>query len=135
MTLTQPSANARADIDLEHIDDEQCRRFLSAVELVGKRWSSGILLALARGATRFSEILAMVDGLSDRLLAQRLRELEGSGLLERTVIPTTPVQVRYALTDRGADLLHSLQPLVGWGQRWGIDRGPSPKSPATKLAG
>ncbi len=102
-----------------HIDDDECRRFQSSVELVGKRWSSGILLAIAQGAVRFSEILATVTGLSDRLLSQRLKELEHSGLVERDVIATTPVQVRYHLTESGADLMRSLQPLVSWGQRWG----------------
>ena len=105
--------------DLHHIDDAACRRFLSSVEHVGKRWSSAILLAIARGATRFSEIIASVPGLSDRLLSQRLKELEASGLLQREVIATTPVQVRYTLTEAGADLIESLQPLAAWGHRWG----------------
>jgi DNA-binding HxlR family transcriptional regulator len=105
--------------DIQHIDDEACRRFQSSVELVGKRWSSGILLAIARGATRFSDIVASVPGLSDRLLSQRLKELEAARLLEREVVASTPVQVRYRLTPRGADLLESLQPLVIWEQRWG----------------
>ena len=113
MTITDP-----ASTDIHLIDDDACRRFLSSVELVGKRWSSGILLAIARGATRFSEIPAAVPGLSDRLLAQRLKELEGSGLVAREVVATTPVQVRYSLTASGGDLLQSLQPLVAWGQRW-----------------
>ena len=104
--------------DIQHIDDDACRRFQWAIELVGKRWSGGILLALARGATRFSEVLELVDGLSDRLLAARLKELEASGLIERTVVPTTPVQIRYGLTDRGADLLRSMQPLQHWQERW-----------------
>ncbi len=103
----------------QHIDDDQCRRFASSVELIGKRWSSGILLAVAQGATRFSEITATVTGLSDRLAAQRLKELERDLLIERHVIATTPVQVRYAITQRGQDLLDSLQPLVGWGQKYG----------------
>ena len=77
------------------------------------------MLALFRGATRFSEVLAIVDGLSDRLLAQRLKELEASGLVERSVIPSTPVQVRYALTARGEELMRSLQPLAQWAHRWG----------------
>ena len=101
------------------IDDDLCRRYLAtSVELVGKRWSSAILLALWQGASRFSEIIASVDGLSDRLLAQRAKELEQAGLIVREVIATTPVQVRYALTERGRDLLESLQPLARWGQRW-----------------
>lgn len=101
------------------IDDEQCLRFSESLELIGKRWSSGILLAIARGASRFSEILGLVEGLSDRMLAARLKELEQAGLVVRSVAPTTPVSVRYSLTRRGADLMHSLQPLVHYGQRWG----------------
>jgi DNA-binding HxlR family transcriptional regulator len=97
-------------------------RFQSFLEFIGKRWSSSILMALAQGATRFSEVLATVEGLSDRLLAVRLKELEKVGLVEREVIPTVPVQVRYRLTERGDDLMASLQPLVGWGQRWGEPR-------------
>jgi len=104
--------------EFEHIDDEACRSFIATTELVGRRWSSGIMLALARGAARFSEVLAIVDGLSDRMLAQRLKELEAAGLVRRAVIPTTPVQVRYGLTERGADLLRSLEPLSDWGRRW-----------------
>jgi DNA-binding HxlR family transcriptional regulator len=104
--------------DIQHIDDDECRRFQSSVELIGKRWSSGILMAVARGATRFSDIIAAVPGLSDRLLSQRAKELELQGLLERQVIASTPVQVRYLLTSRGLDLMKSLQPLVAYGQRW-----------------
>ena len=103
---------------LQHIDDDECRRFQGSVELVGKRWSSGILLAVWQGASRFSEIVARVDGLSDRMLAQRAKELEAAGLLAREVIPSTPVQIRYELTPRGEDLLTSLQPIVAWEQRW-----------------
>ncbi|CAN5329737.1 helix-turn-helix domain-containing protein [soil metagenome] len=105
---------------VHQIDDDLCRRYLaSSVELVGKRWNSAILLAISQGATRFSEITAAVAGLSDRLLAQRARELEQAGLVRREVIASTPVQVRYTLTERGRDLLESLQPLARWGERWG----------------
>jgi DNA-binding HxlR family transcriptional regulator len=106
----------------ELIDDDECRRATAIVEVVGRRWNSGILLALARGASRFTGIAASVDGLSDRMLAARLRELEQAGLIDRIVEPTTPVSVRYRLTARGQDLLASLQPLVAYGQRW--ERGP-----------
>ncbi|MCU1578294.1 MAG: transcriptional regulator [Rhodoglobus sp.] len=121
---------------LHGIDDNECRRFQSSVELVGKRWNSGILLAIARDSTRFSEILSAVTGLSDRLLAQRLKELEFSGLVAREVVASTPVQVRYRLTERGADLMDSLQPMVEWGQRWARPRatatvGPTGLEPMT----
>jgi DNA-binding HxlR family transcriptional regulator len=102
----------------ETIDDEECRRASSVMELVGRRWSSGILLALARGATRFSEVVLLVDGLSDRMLSVRLKELEHADLVRRDVEPTTPVTVLYGLTPRGRDLLAALQPLADYGQRW-----------------
>ncbi|MGY1805477.1 winged helix-turn-helix transcriptional regulator [Blastococcus sp. SYSU D00922] len=102
----------------EVIDDAECRRTADVVEFVGRRWNSGILLALARGASRFTEITAQVRGLSSRMLAVRLRELEDVGLVDRIVEPTTPVSVRYSLTPRGRDLLAALQPLVTYGQRW-----------------
>lgn len=103
---------------ITHVNDELCSRFQGAVELVGKRWSGGILMAVWQGAERFSDIVAIVTGLSDRMLAQRLRELESADLIERQVIATTPVQVRYRLTARGTDLIESLQPLVAWERRW-----------------
>lgn len=102
----------------EQIDDDECRRAAATVELIGHRWSSAIMLGIARGASRFSEILAAVAGLSDRMLALRLKELEQVGLVDRVVEPTTPVTVRYVLTMRGRDLLAALQPLVRYGQRW-----------------
>jgi len=99
----------------DHIDDELCRSFTVHLEIVGRKWNSGILLAGMRGATRFSEFRAMVAGISDRLLSQRLRELEFEGFLERTVTPTTPVLVEYHLTEHGRSLMIALQPLAKWG--------------------
>lgn len=100
------------------IHEEHCTQFHPAIELIGRRWNSSILLAVARGATRFGEIRAAVPGLSDRMLAERARELQHAQLLERTVVPTTPVQVRYHLTERGTELIRALQPLVGWSMKW-----------------
>jgi len=116
--------------DWELINDEECRRATAIVERVGRRWNSAILLALARGATRFSEMIARVDGLSDRMLAARLKELEQMGLVDRIVEPTTPVSVRYRLTERGRDLLASLQPLAAYGQRW--EKGPETHQPGCR---
>jgi DNA-binding HxlR family transcriptional regulator len=116
--------------DWELINDDECRRASAIVERVGRRWNSAILLALARGATRFSEIIARVDGLSDRMLAARLKELEQMGLVDRIVEPTTPVSVRYRLTERGRELLASLQPLVRYGLRWESAH-PAARTPGT----
>jgi DNA-binding HxlR family transcriptional regulator len=104
--------------EAKRIDDIQWRLFHASVELIGRRWSSAILLAVTRGAHRFSEIQAAVPGLSDRMLAQRLRELSAAELITRDVVPSTPVQVIYLLTPRGHELMAALQPLVHWGLRW-----------------
>ncbi len=100
------------------IDDEECRRLAGVMEIIGKRWSSGIFLAIGRGAERFTEIEQRVEGLSARMLSVRLRELEAAGLVARTVEPTTPVSIYYRLTDRGAELLRSLQPMAHYARRW-----------------
>jgi DNA-binding HxlR family transcriptional regulator len=106
------------DNQIVHIADEECRRFQVAVELAGRKWTASILLAAYRGARRFSEYRELVAGVSDRMLSVRLRELENEDLLDRIVIPSTPVQVRYSLTQRGQELIQGLQPLVAWGNRW-----------------
>jgi DNA-binding HxlR family transcriptional regulator len=115
----------RADIELRStlsgqaasIDDDACRVFQATAEFAGKKWTAAILLALSRGATRFSQITDAVDGISARLLSVRLRELEERDLLVREVIPTVPVQISYRLTDSGDELIHILHPLVQWAQR------------------
>ncbi|BAJ74743.1 predicted transcriptional regulator [Microbacterium testaceum StLB037] len=101
-----------------HIDDEECRRISGVMEVVGRRWSSGILLALGMGAERFSEIEHRVQGLSGRMLSVRLRELEAAELVARDVRPTTPVTISYRLTERGIELLRSLQPMARYARRW-----------------
>lgn len=99
----------------QRIDDEACRAFLGHVELVGRKWNSAILLAAVRGARRFSEYRASIIGISDRLLALRLKELEQFGLIERRVTPTTPVLIEYLPTEAGRSLLAALQPIARWG--------------------
>lgn len=101
-----------------HVISDRCPNFQAAVELVGRRWNGAVLLAASLGATRYSEFLTAVPGISDRLLAQRLRELEAAALLAREVIPTTPVQINYRLTERGAELVEAMQPLIEWSERW-----------------
>jgi DNA-binding HxlR family transcriptional regulator len=98
----------------EHINDDECRGFQAAAELAGRKWNAAILLAGARGARRFSEYRARVDGISDRLLAARLKELEREGLMERDVQPTTPVSIAYSPTVAGLHLIQLLHPLVQW---------------------
>jgi DNA-binding HxlR family transcriptional regulator len=103
-----------SDLEFAHINEAECRRFQLSVELAGRKWSAAILLAGARGARRFSEYRTLVEGISDRVLAARLKELEQEGLIERDVQPTTPVSISYRLTPSGRELISLLHPLVTW---------------------
>jgi DNA-binding HxlR family transcriptional regulator len=95
-----------------------CPHFHAAIELIGKRWTGAIVWALTERPMRFGELLKVVPGLSDRLLSQRLRELEEEGLVEREVKAGTPVRVTYSLTELGRELGPSIQELRIWAQRW-----------------
>lgn len=73
-------------------------------DLLGKRWQLAILYAAHLGAVRFGEFSDSVGGVSARMLTERLRELEEAGLMERHVIPASPPQVEYRLTEQGQRL-------------------------------
>ncbi len=111
----RPKPDSRQPDAAPILDDEVCRAFQGAMEIVGKRWTGAIMLAISRGARRFGQILRLVDGLSDRLLSQRLKELAANGLVKRTIVPTTPAYSEYVLTPLGEQLINAMQPLVLWG--------------------
>ncbi|MDQ3588447.1 MAG: helix-turn-helix transcriptional regulator [Actinomycetota bacterium] len=95
-----------------------CALYHRAVELVGKRWTGAILSVLLEGPLRFSEIKSLVPDLSDRLLSERLKELESEEIVERRVHNEMPVHVEYALTDKGRALEPSVCALQHWAQQW-----------------
>ncbi|MGW4793899.1 winged helix-turn-helix transcriptional regulator [Nonomuraea sp. NPDC004297] len=103
--------------DLRTVDEESCHRILRALDIIGVRWTGPILLAGARGARRFKEYRALVPGISDPQLTLRLKQLQSRGLIERTVIPSAPVQIMYALTPDAEELISALQPLSHWSER------------------
>ena len=97
--------------------------FQRAIELIGKRWTGAVVKALLPRPSRFNQLLAGIPGISDRVLTERLRELEMEGIVERLVDPGPPVRVSYRLTARG----RALQPVVGavddWAQGWLVASG------------
>ncbi len=95
-----------------------CPRFHHAVELIGRRWTGAVVRVLLPGPRRFNELLAAIPGISDRLLTERLRELEGAGLLERRVESGSPVKVVYELTCPGHELQEPLDALGHWAEKW-----------------
>ena len=99
-------------------ESKVCSRFHHAVELIGRRWSGAIISVMMGGPQCFNELLAAVPGLSDRLLTERLRELETEGLVRRTVIAGPPVRVSYELTEAGKSLKPVIESLGRWAERW-----------------
>jgi len=96
-----------------------CATYQRTVELIGRRWTGAIVRALLSGVTRFSDLSETVPGLSDRMLAERLKELEAEGIVLRTVVPETPVRVEDSLTDKGRDLDGIIAAVACWAERWG----------------
>jgi DNA-binding HxlR family transcriptional regulator len=95
-----------------------CTLYHQAVELVGKRWTGAILIVLMDGPLRFSEVKQLVPDLSDRLLSERMKELESEGIVERRVIGDGPVHVEYALTEKGRALEPAVRALKSWARSW-----------------
>ena len=91
-----------------------CTYYHRAVELIGKRWSGAIVAVLLDGPLHFSEIRRAVPEISDRLLSERLKELEAEGLVERRVIDGSPVRTEYSLTRKGKALEPSVRTLQAW---------------------
>jgi len=98
-------------------DGVVCTRYQAAVELIGRRWSGAVLFKLIDGPHYFREILAAVPGISDRLLSQRLRELEAEGLVERSVHDGPPARVSYRLSAAGEELVPALRGVYAWAQQ------------------
>ncbi len=95
-----------------------CPLYHRAVELVGRRWTGAILMVLLQGSCRFTDIAHAVPGLSDRLLSERLKELECEGIVMRTVHPETPVRIEYQLTEKGRDLSGVAEAVTRWATHW-----------------
>jgi DNA-binding HxlR family transcriptional regulator len=95
-----------------------CPRFHKAIELVGSRWTGAILQMLMPGAARFSTLREAVGDISDRMLSERLQELEHEGLVSRTVLPDPPIRVEYELTPKGRELQSTLASVARWAEKW-----------------
>lgn len=108
---------ASPETETPHLS-EFCPRYHHAMELIGRRWTGAILRVLINGPHRFNELLRTVPGLSDRLLSERLSELEAEGLVLRQVLPGPPVRVEYSLSERGHDLEQVIRAIAAWAEKW-----------------
>ena len=104
---------------------ELCAKFHRAVELIGSRWTGALIQLLMGGRMRFAELRASIPEISDRMLSERLRELEAEGIVARIVIPETPVRVEYELTEKGHALEQALGAVGKWAEKWVTDPTPA----------
>jgi DNA-binding HxlR family transcriptional regulator len=96
-----------------------CLRFQHGAEILGKRWTAMILdLLLNEGPKRFNEIAGLLEVVSDRVLSERLKELEAEGIVRREVCPDTPVRVEYHLTEKGEALRPVMDSIHAWAEGW-----------------
>ena len=99
---------------MSDIESHDCRAVSAILGRIGDKWSVLIIQRLGEGPRRFNEIKRIIGGISQRMLTLTLRYLEREGLVSRTVTPTVPPRVDYALTDLGRDLLIPVSALGQW---------------------
>lgn len=95
-----------------------CDKVLSAYDIIGKRWTGPIVHSLTNGPKRFGEIQSFIPELSNRMLNERLKELENCGLIYRNVITGRPIRTEYSLTKKGGELGQALASIDAWAEKW-----------------
>src|SRR3954464_3387788 len=95
-----------------------CARFHRASELIGRRWTGAIIFVLLKSRCRFATLRDAIPEITDRMLSERLQELEQEGIVERTVGPETPVRVEYSLTRKGRALTTAIDAIADWAHKW-----------------
>ena len=99
-------------------DEEECQCFCpieGIINVISKKWALGIIGTISNhGTLRFNEILKDRNGISSKTLSDRLKELEGAGLIKRTIYPEIPPRVEYSLTPDGIEVRDAMRPLMKW---------------------
>jgi DNA-binding HxlR family transcriptional regulator len=95
-----------------------CARYHHAVELLGRRWAGAILRVLLGGRARYAQLREAIPQISDRMLSERLRELEAEGLVIRHVAQDAPVRVEYELTEKGRALEKAIMAIAAWAEHY-----------------
>jgi len=104
--------------DITKPPPELCSQFHHASELIGRRWTGAIIFVLLRSRCRFATLREAIPDITDRMLSERLQELEDEAIVERFVMPDTPVRVEYALTRKGRELSPAFEAIGQWAHKW-----------------
>jgi DNA-binding HxlR family transcriptional regulator len=106
------------DKDVAKSAPQLCTRFHYASELIGRRWNGAIIFMLLKQTCRFATLRDGIAGITDRMLSERLQELEEEGVVERTVVPETPVRVEYSLSKKGTALAAAIDSIATWAEKY-----------------
>lgn len=106
------------DISCETRQREICPKFERTFSILGKKWMGLIIDVLLEGPQRFKDIAATIPSVSDRVLVERLKELEQEGLVARTVDPEATMRVAYSLTEKGKGLKSVMNEVQTWADEW-----------------
>jgi DNA-binding HxlR family transcriptional regulator len=102
----------------DDLKPELCSRFHRASELIGRKWTGAIIFVMLKSRCRFATLRAAIPDITDRMLSERLHELEQEGIVERTVVPDTPIRVEYSLTKKGRALAPAIEAIGDWAHKW-----------------
>jgi DNA-binding HxlR family transcriptional regulator len=114
MTIKEVDQETKCDAKQKEI----CPKFERTFSILGKKWMGLIIDVLLEGPQRFKNIAAAIPNVSDRVLVERLKELEQEGLVLRTVDPTAAMRVAYSLTKKGTDLKDVMKAVQVWADEW-----------------
>jgi len=92
--------------------------FGTALNVIGGKWKSTILWELNLKPCRFGELRRLIPGITEKVLMQQLREMEGHGIVQRTVLPGAPPRVQYSVTEFGTTLNEAVSAMARWGKRY-----------------
>ncbi|OUM96271.1 MAG: HxlR family transcriptional regulator [Thermobacillus sp. ZCTH02-B1] len=95
-----------------------CPKYESAAEILGKKWTGLIIYVLLGGPKRFKEIKELIPDMSDKMLTDRMKELEALNIVKRSVYPEMPVRIEYELTPKGKALEPVIQSIQRWSHEW-----------------
>ncbi|TJY39763.1 helix-turn-helix transcriptional regulator [Cohnella pontilimi] len=95
-----------------------CPKYEAAADLLGKKWTGLIIRVLMGGPKRFKDMKEQIPDMSDKMLTDRMKELESLGVVKRSVYPEMPVRIEYELTDKGKDLQEVIESIQDWGDKW-----------------
>lgn len=100
------------------MSDQLCPKVEKTLTLLGKKWIGLIVFSLLEKPRKFSEIEQFINGISGRMLTERLKELETEGIIKKEILSTTPIKIEYSLTRKGIDLTETYSKISDWADKW-----------------